>query len=36
MFSPLTTEEQEIVRKLSARLLSEPGIIAEAHARSVP
>jgi DNA-binding MarR family transcriptional regulator len=36
MFSPLTIEEQEIVRKLSARLLSEPGIIAEAHARSIP
>jgi hypothetical protein len=33
MFFPLTEEEQNVVRKLSARLLSEPGIIAEAHAK---
>jgi DNA-binding MarR family transcriptional regulator len=33
MFSPLTVEEREVVRKLSARLLSAPGIIAEAHAK---
>jgi DNA-binding MarR family transcriptional regulator len=33
MFSPLTAEEQNVVRKLSMRLLSEPGIIASAHAK---
>jgi DNA-binding MarR family transcriptional regulator len=33
MFSPLTAEEQQVVRKLSARLLSEPGIIADTHAK---
>ena len=33
MFSPLTEDEQNVVRKLSARLLSEPGIIARAHAK---
>ena len=33
MFSPLTEEEQNLVRKLSARLLLHPGIIAEAHAK---
>ena len=33
MFSPLTAEEQAVVRKLSARLLSESGMIAAAHAR---
>jgi DNA-binding MarR family transcriptional regulator len=33
MFSPLTADEQQVVRKLSARLLSAPGIIANAHAK---
>jgi DNA-binding MarR family transcriptional regulator len=33
MFSPLSGEEQDLVRKLSARLLLHPGIIAEAHAK---
>jgi DNA-binding MarR family transcriptional regulator len=33
MFSPLTGDEQDLVRKLSARLLLHPGIIAEAHAK---
>jgi DNA-binding MarR family transcriptional regulator len=33
MFSPLTAEEQDVVRKLSARLLSESGMIAAARAR---
>jgi DNA-binding MarR family transcriptional regulator len=35
MFSPLTAEEQNVVRKLSARLLSESGMIAAAHARTL-
>ena len=35
MFSPLTAEEQNVVRRLSARLLSEPGVIADAHAKSL-
>ena|ERR1700677_3074333 len=34
MFAPLSVEEQNVVRKLSARLLSEPGILAEAHTRA--
>jgi DNA-binding MarR family transcriptional regulator len=33
MFSPLTSDERDLVRKLSARLLLHPGIIAEAHAK---
>jgi DNA-binding MarR family transcriptional regulator len=33
MFAPLSVEEQNVVRKLSARLLSEPGILADAHTR---
>ena len=35
MFAPLTAEEQLLVRKLSTRLLSEPGVIADAHAKTV-
>jgi DNA-binding MarR family transcriptional regulator len=35
MFSPLSTKEQDDLRRLSTRLLSEPGIIADAHARAV-
>ena len=35
MFAPLSVEEQNVVRKLSARLLSEPGILADVHARAV-
>jgi DNA-binding MarR family transcriptional regulator len=34
MFAPLSVEEQSVVRKLSARLLSEPGILADAHTRA--
>jgi DNA-binding MarR family transcriptional regulator len=34
MFAPLSVEEQNVVRKLSARLLSEPGILADAHTRA--
>jgi DNA-binding MarR family transcriptional regulator len=33
MFAPLSAEEQCTIRRLSARLLSEPGIIANAHAK---
>jgi DNA-binding MarR family transcriptional regulator len=33
MFAPLSVEEQNVVRKLSARLLSEPGILADARTR---
>jgi DNA-binding MarR family transcriptional regulator len=33
MFSPLSDEEQDLVRKLSARLLLQPGIIAETHSK---
>jgi DNA-binding MarR family transcriptional regulator len=35
MFSPLSNDEREHLRRLSTRLLSEPGIIAEAHARAL-
>jgi DNA-binding MarR family transcriptional regulator len=35
MFAPLSVEEQNVVRKLSARLLSEPGILADAHTRAL-
>jgi DNA-binding MarR family transcriptional regulator len=33
MFSPLTSDERDLVGKLAARLLLHPGIIAEAHAK---
>jgi DNA-binding MarR family transcriptional regulator len=36
MFSPLTPDEQDLVRKLSARLLQQPGIIADAQAKTPP
>jgi DNA-binding MarR family transcriptional regulator len=35
MFAPLTDHEQVHLRQLSTRLLSEPGIIADAHAKTV-
>ncbi|HTJ25511.1 MAG TPA: MarR family transcriptional regulator [Candidatus Limnocylindria bacterium] len=35
MFSPLSAEEREHLTRLSTRLLSEPGIIADAHARAI-
>jgi DNA-binding MarR family transcriptional regulator len=35
MFAPLTASEQQHLRALSTRLLSSPGIIADAHAKAV-
>jgi DNA-binding MarR family transcriptional regulator len=35
MFAPLSSAERAHLTRLSTRLLSEPGIIAEAHARAV-
>ena len=35
MFAPLSEKEQQHLRLLSTRLLSEPGIIADAHAKAL-